>query len=211
MRSHRRETIRIHPLWKKVFRQICSQSPPESPREASCQTYIYLHNLRRNIPQPCPLQHACPHRSSTTNHQPYTQMTHHLRKNLRWTKQLQVQRQNYQPRLIPLLKHLMQLQVPVGKQIPFLSLQTLFQALTNISLRRTDNTGPRSVADLAATTDIKTGTIPPLNHQPPQPPRTTEPDLRWSTHCLQNQLVVWFHSAKHRNQSPTIPSPVCQQ
>ena len=30
----------------------------------------------------------------------------------------------------------------------------------------------------AATTDVKTGTIPPLNHQPPQPPRTTEPDPR---------------------------------
>ena len=56
----------------------------------------------------------------------------------------------------------MQLQVPVGKRIPFLSLQTLFQALTNISLRRTDNTGPRFVPDLAATTDVKTGTIPPL-------------------------------------------------
>ena len=139
-------------------------------------------------------------------------MTHHLRKNLRGrTKQLQVQHQNYQPRLIPLLKHLMQLQVPVGKRIPFLSLQTLFQALTNISLRRTDKTGPRSVPDLATTTDVKTGTIPPLNHQPPQPSQTTEPDLRRSTHCLQNQLVVWFHSAKHRNQSPTIPSPVCQQ
>ena len=76
------------------------------------------------------------------------------------------------------LKHPLQLQVPVGKRIPFLSLQTLFQALTNISLRRTDNTGPRSVPDLAATTDVKTGTIPPLNHQPPQPPQTTEPDLR---------------------------------
>ena len=57
-------------VFKRDPYQICSQSPPESPREASCRMYVYLRNLRRNIPQPRPLQHACPHRSSTTNNQP---------------------------------------------------------------------------------------------------------------------------------------------
>ena len=51
------------------------------------------------------------------------------------------------------------LQVPVGKQIQFLSLQTLFQALRKMLLRRNSNTGHKSVPDLAATTDFKTGTI----------------------------------------------------
>ena len=49
--------------------------------------------------------------------------------------------------------------VPAGKRIQFLSLRTLFQALTKILLRRTGNTGHKSVPDLVATTDFKIGTI----------------------------------------------------
>ena len=91
------------------------------------------------------------------------EMTHQLRKNSRGrTKQVQVQlHQNYQPLLNLFLKHPLQLQVPVGKRIQFLSLQIFFQALTKMLLRRTGNTGPRSVPDLAATTVLKTGTIRP--------------------------------------------------
>ena len=118
-------------------------------------------------------------KQTTVNAALRLQMMHQLRKNPRGqTKQLRVQRLNHQPRLIPLLQHLQQLQVPVGKWIPFLSLQTFFQALTKILLRRTDNTGPRSVPDLAATTDFKTDTISANFHQPPQPPRATKPDCR---------------------------------
>lgn len=111
-------------------------------------------------------------------------MMHQLWKNLRrQTKQLQVQRQNHQPLLIPLLKHLLQLQVPVGKRISSLSLQTLFQALTKILLRRTNNTGPRFVPDLATTTDFKTGTI--SASQPSTPAASAN---NWAGSSLINSL-----------------------
>ena len=98
------------------------------------------------------------------------QMTHQPRRNLRGgPKQVRVQRQNHQPLLNLLLKHPLQLQVPVGKQIPFLSLLALFQALTKILLRCTDNTSHKSVPDLAAVTDFKTRIISasPPSTQPP--------------------------------------------
>ena len=89
------------------------------------------------------------------NDPPLKPQAHQLRTNSRGqTKQVRVQRQSQ-----PTLKHPLQMQVPVGKRIPFLSFLTLFQALLKILLRRTGNTGPRSVPDLAATTGFKTGTI----------------------------------------------------
>ena len=188
-----------------------------SVRRVRFYFYCLMLNLQRNIPQPRHLQHTCPHHSSTTTKKTVNttlrlQMMHQLWKNPRGqTKQLRVQRLNHQPPLIPLLQHLQQLQVPVGKRIPFLSLHTFFQALTKILLRRTDNTGPRSVPDLAVTTDFKTGTISANFHQPQQPLRATKPDRCWSTHRLQNLLVVLFHSAKHRDWRPPVPPPVCQQ
>ena len=53
-----------------------------------------------------------------------------------------------------LLKHGLQNQVLAGKWIPFLSLQTLFQALMRILLRCTDSTNHRFAPYLAATTDL---------------------------------------------------------
>ena len=99
-------------------------------------------------------------KQTTVNAALRLQMTHQLRNNLRGRpKQVGVHYQNHQPLLILLLKHPLQLQVPVGMRIQFLSLQTLFQALRKMLLRRNSNTGHKSVPDLAATTDFKTGTI----------------------------------------------------
>ena len=79
------------------------------------------------------------------------QMKHQLRKNLRSLLILVLDK--------PPLKHPLQLRVPVGKLILFLFLQTLFLPRRKILLRRTGNTGPRSVPDLAAATDFKIGII----------------------------------------------------
>ena len=55
----------MQPLGETVHTEIRSQSSPESPRQASCRTYVYLWYLWRNIPQPRTLQRFYSHRSST--------------------------------------------------------------------------------------------------------------------------------------------------
>ena len=42
----------MHPLRETVHTEILSQSSPESPRQASCRTYVYLRNLSGNLSQP---------------------------------------------------------------------------------------------------------------------------------------------------------------
>ena len=69
------------------------------------------------------------------NDPPLKPQTHQLRKNLRGkTKQVRVQGQDHQPLLNPLLKHSLQLQVPVGKRVQFFCLLNLFHLHLHVHL-----------------------------------------------------------------------------
>ena len=130
-----RNTTNASPSTRTLVVRVAKRFTTARPSTLIFAPRIQLHN-------PLQLVNAPPLRKT---------QTHQLPKNLGGrTKQVSLQTQS--PRqLLPL--------VQAGKRIPFSSLQTLFLVVKKTLLRCTDSTGHKFAADLAATTEFKTGTI----------------------------------------------------
>ena len=110
------------------------------------------------------------------------------RKDLRdRTKQVRVPLQNQLPQQVlktPLLP---------GNLIWFSFQSNLFQLAKKMLPKHTGNIGRRSVRFWPPESFTRLVQFPPLNHQPSQPPRITEPYFCVSAYSFQNQLFLWFY------------------